>query len=757
MNLKLNQLEAKLKAWRLAQPSNDQLVSAIFSLVFANDFYGEIWDEPILLGLCEFLERNPPDAEFYGAKVQAIHQRTHEVVAVNNLFFSVLSGVSERSMEALAQLSQGLVDITELRGIQVFLSSISGSNIEASKKIEQLHRELSIQVPAISRTVDGCFLAFQARQEIGMVKGLLVTQPAGIGVVLAVRSKVQDGSGKVEPGIPTEESFTSAVRRAREALQSKGWLGKAQDIIFTVEDTDATYVGSSISLASAMATYSDARAWQFDPYTAFTGDINLRGGQWRVVGVDGIPQKLAAAQQAGIRRVVLPAENKNDVPRGFDGLDLVFVDEVTRVFDSLTLPQTQHAQTVQQEKVLVVNAVCAGRGWQLSAAREIQHGLQFTITPPTSPALTINIYDKGAHTPKQHIDSDLDGLLQQLNRIDSPETPIQSVNKTITITDQRLRQQIQSKLEELGPSEVKSEQYCDYCFVYVSGNERLIVKQYTKGKLQLQGRAGPVYRRVLDVIIPTYKLNYPNATIDIADYLTSAVDSVESSYEVRAKDTDNSVTLPHIGTDESGKGDYFGPLVIAGVWVDEALQESLAQLGVRDSKKLSDRQCRELAAKIKDLCQGKYHVVEISPDRYNKLHEQFLAEKKNLNHLLAWGHARAIESVLERQACNQAIADQFGDEKYIASKLMEKGKTLRLLQTPKAERFIAVAASSVLARDLFLSRLHQLSNEAGLTLPKGASSAVIEAAKKIVQTQGVDALRKFAKLHFRTTTTVLAE
>jgi ribonuclease HIII len=320
-----------------------------------------------------------------------------------------------------------------------------------------------------------------------------------------------------------------------------------------------------------------------------------------------------------------------------------------------------------------------------------------------------------------------------------------------------LRQQIQSKLEELGPSEVKSEQYCDYCFVYVSGNERLIVKQYTKGKLQLQGRAGPVYRRVLDVIIPTYKLNYPNATIDIADYLTSAVDSVESSYEVRAKDTDNSVTLPHIGTDESGKGDYFGPLVIAGVWVDEALQESLAQLGVRDSKKLSDRQCRELAAKIKDLCQGKYHVVEISPDRYNKLHEQFLAEKKNLNHLLAWGHARAIESVLERQACNQAIADQFGDEKYIASKLMEKGKTLRLLQTPKAERFIAVAASSVLARDLFLSRLHQLSNEAGLTLPKGASSAVIEAAKKIVQTQGVDALRKFAKLHFRTTTTVLAE
>jgi len=755
MNLKLNQLEAKLKAWRLTEPANDPLVDAIFSLVFANEFYSEIWDEPILLGLREFMERNPPDPEFYGSRVQAINQRTRDVVATNNLFFSVLSGASESSMKSLELLAQSLDGLTELRGIRVFLSSIITSNTEPNKKIEQLHRELPTHVPAVSATLDGCFQAFQARQEIGMVKGLLVTRPAGIGVVLAVRSKVQDGTGKVEPGVPTEESFTSAVRRAREALQSKGWLGKTQDIIFTVEDTDATYFGSSISLSSAMAIYSSARGWQFDPYTAFTGDINLRGSQWRILRVDGIPQKLAAAQQAGIRRVVLPAENRNDVPGGFDGLDLVFVDEVTQVFDSLTLPQAAFAQTLQQEKVLVVNAACAERGWQLSAAREIQHGLQFTITPPTPPALTINIYDKGAHTPKQHIHSDLDGLLQQLNRIDSPETPIQSVNKTITITDQSLRQQIQSKLEELGPSEVKSEQYCDYCFVYESGNERLIVKQYSKGKLQLQGRAGPVYRRVLDVIIPTYKLNYPNATIDIADYLTSAVQSVESTHDVKAKD--NSVTLPHIGTDESGKGDYFGPLVIAGVWVDEALQESLAQLGVRDSKKLSDRQCRELAAKIKDLCQGKYHVVEISPDRYNKLHEQFLAEKKNLNHLLAWGHARAIESVLERQACNQAIADQFGDEKYIASKLMEKGKTLRLLQTPKAERFIAVAASSVLARDLFLSRLNQLSNEAGLTLPKGASSAVIEAAKKIVQTQGVDALRKFAKLHFKTTASVLAE
>src|ERR1700730_15591331 len=146
-----------------------------------------------------------------------------------------------------------------------------------------------------------------------------------------------------------------------------------------------------------------------------------------------------------------------------------------------------------------------------------------------------------------------------------------------------------------------------------------------------------------------------------------------------------------------------------------------------------------------------------SPEKYNQLHEQLLREKRNLNHLLAWGHARAIESLLSRQHCDQAIADQFGDEKYIATKLMEKGRTVNLLQTPKAERFIAVAAASILARDHFLTRLEQLGKEAGLNLPKGASPEVIATAKQIIHKRGPDALRKFAKLHFKTTASVLAK
>src|SRR5262249_34321289 len=147
------------------------------------------------------------------------------------------------------------------------------------------------------------------------------------------------------------------------------------------------------------------------------------------------------------------------------------------------------------------------------------------------------------------------------------------------------------------------------------------------------------------------------------------------------------------------KGDYFGPMVVAAVWVDPVTQSQLEALGVKDSKLLSDKRCRELAARVRQLCQGKYQEVEISPERYNELYEEFQAERKNLNHLLAWAHARAMESLLERASCTHAVADQFGDAHYINSRLMEKGKKLDLIQIPKGERYLAVAAASILTRD----------------------------------------------------------
>lgn len=213
--------------------------------------------------------------------------------------------------------------------------------------------------------------------------------------------------------------------------------------------------------------------------------------------------------------------------------------------------------------------------------------------------------------------------------------------------------------------------------------------------------------------------------------------------------------FPIIGTDESGKGDYFGPLVSAGVYVDERSAKELTACGVTDSKNLTDSRNLELAERVARISNGRFAIIEVSPEKYNDLYEQFKKEKKNLNTLLAWGHAKAMEEILSKVDCKVAIADQFADERFILSKLQEKGKSLQLIQMPKAEQNIAVAAASVMARARFLEKLSKLSNEYQIKLPKGASQTVIEIAKEFVDMHGRESLRKVAKLHFKTTLQVL--
>jgi len=205
-----------------------------------------------------------------------------------------------------------------------------------------------------------------------------------------------------------------------------------------------------------------------------------------------------------------------------------------------------------------------------------------------------------------------------------------------------------------------------------------------------------------------------------------------------------------IGIDESGKGDYFGPLVIAGVRVTPELESDLRLLGVRDSKRISDGRIFEIAPDVRMLC--RHSIVAIGPQRYNELYSRI----GNLNRLLAWGHARALENLLEEGPCPLAISDQFGDERFILNALLEKGQAIQLIQRPKAEEDLAVAAASILARAEFLARLKRLSQDIGVTLPKGASQAVEAAARVVLGKHGHDGLAKVAKLHFKTTKAVVA-
>ena len=200
-----------------------------------------------------------------------------------------------------------------------------------------------------------------------------------------------------------------------------------------------------------------------------------------------------------------------------------------------------------------------------------------------------------------------------------------------------------------------------------------------------------------------------------------------------------------IGIDESGKGDYFGPLVIAAVHVTPRIAEDLLALNVRDSKKIADSVIRTLAVDIKTLC--RHTIVAIGPERYNQLY----TEIRNLNKLLAWGHAKALETLLEQVPCQRAISDQFGDERLILNALQAKGKQIILEQRHRGEEDIAVAAASIVARDEFVRRLGRLATEMGVPLPKGASEAVKTAARSVVRKYGQEGLAKVAKLHFKTT------
>jgi len=208
------------------------------------------------------------------------------------------------------------------------------------------------------------------------------------------------------------------------------------------------------------------------------------------------------------------------------------------------------------------------------------------------------------------------------------------------------------------------------------------------------------------------------------------------------------VTGTRIGTDEVGKGDYFGPLVIAGVLVAEGKEKELSILGIRDSKTLSETTISNIAIKLRSiLTKNEYEVVWISPLRYNLLYKKL----GNINRILGWGHARATENLLSNGTnCNVAIADQFGDQSYIENALMKKGRKIELIQVHKAERDMAVAAASILARDKFVYKLREMGEGYGMEFPKGSSN-VIEFGKQFIKEYGIDTLANTAKIHFSIT------
>lgn len=263
---------------------------------------------------------------------------------------------------------------------------------------------------------------------------------------------------------------------------------------------------------------------------------------------------------------------------------------------------------------------------------------------------------------------------------------------------------------------------------FLARGPELTVNLYNSGKVVLGGK-DEILKREVEFFIS--KLSGEKIT-------TGKSDKIKKDYS----------GIIRIGVDEVGKGDYFGPLVVGGALLDDKDEEFLKKNGVRDSKNMTDPAIVKMAEVIRSrLGKEKYDDVWITPKKYNQLFRQY----GNMNKILGWGHARVIENLLEKNpSCALAISDKFGKPEYINDALMEKGKKVQMVQFPGGEKDIAVAAASILARDTFLKKMHDMGKKYGLKFPKGAVH-VIDFAARFMEKYGESELEEVAKLHFRTT------
>jgi ribonuclease HIII len=265
---------------------------------------------------------------------------------------------------------------------------------------------------------------------------------------------------------------------------------------------------------------------------------------------------------------------------------------------------------------------------------------------------------------------------------------------------------------------------------FAASKDKLTVVFYESGKLVVQGKAT---REFIEFVLEP-----------------EILERAELGYE---EVLNPEMLRPRIGVDESGKGDFFGPLCVAGVYVNEAVIRAWAGAGIRDSKLIkSDAKVRALAEQIRQTPGCVSTVVPIGNEAYNRL----FAKLRSVNRLLAWGHARVIENLMEHRARLQpppelAISDQFAATKDTVGKaIMALGREIELVQRHKAEADVAVAAASILARAEFIDRLAALEKKGGVRLPRGASKEVDQTARELFEQKGVEALRRVSKMHFRT-------
>ena len=558
--------------------------------------------------------------------------------------------------------------------------------------------------------------------------GLFTGDDRKEGIALGIRLVLGDRNNEVI-GFASGEIAEQARIVGKLLLPDKRWEANIE--------WPAAFTGDSIGLPLCVAALTARESVPRDALVASTGRLDISGN---VLGVAGIAAKVEAAKRIGIRMLLVPAENAAEARSvAGDALVVVGVSHVDELLGALRRPLS----AVDFDFAALTHLVRASApdfGLVIIDEKEHPHGRCF-VAGNTAGKVNVWVYTNGrvsAQGAKGRALEAAERLIKERVPADPEPRPTQSFD---TLTPE-YRDLARSALEQIGASEETGGGTEAWRFRLRRGRSTATIVSYNTGTCVLQGSA------------PAWESAFSAMSVALGS--VGGLARPESPQSAAESLPDSSA--PHIGTDEAGKGDYFGPLVTAAVYVDESLARQFAELGVKDSKRLSDSRVKELAAKIRQIAEGRYAVTPINPPKYNALYEQFRREKKNLNSLLAWGHARSIDQLLSAPAGRHVqpqyvLVDKFADDRHVEERTRRAG--IPIHQRPKAESDIAVAAASILARDAFLTWLGKWSGQVGVELPKGASPQVIEAARGLVRRWGEPVLRDVAKVSFRTTDQVL--
>ena len=417
-----------------------------------------------------------------------------------------------------------------------------------------------------------------------------------------------------------------------------------------------------------------------------------------------------------------------------------------------------------------VKAKLKSKGYKVEDQKLIQDGLQFNVLKGKK--YLIRLFEskkKGITADFSQIDDErLKSKLEKLtadvlDKYDRKKNS-RSVGKTIKVNES-IVSVVVDYLEGLGAEKIEqTEDYVLAMYKHLS----LTITIYKSGKVRIQGRVyvdnSSFYDELLMVVEGKKVDSISKDVVSKEDEASSLVveggntdnrSDVGSSFRPGLKragvSSNRRKSNGLIGVDESGKGSFYGPLVIAAVHVDTNTRKKLIDLGVRDSKDLEDYKIREYAQKIKEWCE--FQVINIDSAAYNRGYKKKFG---SLNKILGWGHAAALERVLKKVNCKNALSDKFGKESDVENYLTEISSGIHIEYKTKAESNIAVAAASILARDRFVRGIEDLSNKYGFKFPKGYNEDnVLELGKKFVNEYGEAELKEVAKTHFITAKEIL--